>query len=153
MANLKIGDVVEIITSKGLAYAQYAHKHKQYGAMLRVFRRIFVSRPSEIPELVESEPAFMCFFPLGAAVDKGIVAIVEHCALPSNALRFPVFRAGVVDPSTSKVAVWWLWDGEKEWTVGELSEEQRKLSIRGVWNDALLVQRIESGWTPEKDST
>ena len=38
MARLKIGDIVEIKTGKGLVYAQYTHKHQQYGALLRVFR-------------------------------------------------------------------------------------------------------------------
>jgi hypothetical protein len=57
----------------------------------------------------------------------------------------------VIDPSTGKVKVWWLWDGEREWQVGELTEEQRGLSFREVWNDTLLIERIESGWTPETD--
>ncbi|WP_176536262.1 hypothetical protein [Rhizobium sp. L9] len=48
--------------------------------------------------------------------------------------------------------MWWLWDGEKEWRIGQLSAEQHQLSIRGVWNDTLLVERIEFGWTPEIDS-
>lgn len=153
MAKLKIGDVVEIMTAKGLFYAQYTHKHKQYGALLRVCRHSFNTRPCNFSELVEEEPAFMCFFPLSAAVDKGIVLIVSNIALPPNAIKFPTFRAGVVDPATRRVSVWWLWDGENEWRVGDLSAEQRKLPIRGVWNDTLLVERIESGWVPEADPT
>jgi hypothetical protein len=141
MAKLKVGDVVEIKTGKGLAYAQYAHKHKQYGALLRVFGNFYSTRPDNFAELVKSKPAFMCFFPLSAAADQGIVS------------TFPTFRAGVVDPVTRKVSVWWLWDGEKEWRVDELTVEQRRLSIRGVWNDTLLIERIESGWTPERDPT
>lgn len=153
MAKLKIGDVVEIKTEKGLAYAQYAHKHKQYGALLRVFGNFYGTRPSDFAEHVKSKPAFMCFFPLSAAADQGIVLIVDCVALPLEAQTFPTFRAGVVDPATHKVGVWWLWDGEKEWRVGELTAEQRRLSIRGVWNDTLLIERIESGWTPETDPT
>ena len=42
MARLKIGDIVEIETSKGNVYAQYTHKHKQYGALLRVFKLLKV---------------------------------------------------------------------------------------------------------------
>lgn len=152
MVKLKIGDVVEIKTAKGLAYAQYAHKHKQYGALLRVFGDFHDNRPNGFAELVKNKPTFMCFFPLNAAVDQGIVSIVDNVALPTEAQAFPVFRSGVTDPSTRKVGVWWLWDGEKEWRVGDLTAEQRKLSIRGVWNDTLLIERIESGWTPETDS-
>ncbi len=62
MAKLKIGDIVEINTAKGLAYAQYTHKHKQYGALLRVFGRLFDARPDGFVDLINSRPAFMCFF-------------------------------------------------------------------------------------------
>lgn len=153
MARLKIGDVIEIKTKIGLSYAQYAHKHKQYGALLRVFSDSYGSRPEGFAELVKSSPAFVCFFPLNAAVDQGIVSVVGNIDLPVEARAFPTFRAGVVDPATRKVSVWWLWDGEKEWRVGELTAEQRRLPIRGVWNDTLLVERLESGWTPETDPT
>jgi hypothetical protein len=154
MARLKIGDIVEIKTGKGLAYAQYTHKHDKpprYGALLRVFGKFYDVRPSDLTELVRNRPAFMCFFPLGAAVNRSIVSIVGNVAVPLEAQAFPIFRAGVIDPSTRKVNVWWLWDGEREWRVGEITAEQRRLSIRGVWNDTLLVERIESGWTPEMD--
>ena len=153
MAKLKIGDVVEIKTGKGLSYAQYAHRHKQYGALLRVFDNFYDARPDDFDELVKSKLKFMCFFPLSAAIDRDIVSIVDNVALPLDAQKFPTFRAGVVDPATRKVGVWWLWDGEKEWRVGELTVEQRRLSIRGVWNDTLLIERIESGWMPETDPT
>ena len=33
-------------------------------------------------------------------------------------------------------------------TYGELTPEQRKLPIRGVWNDTLLVERIEADGYP-----
>ncbi|GGY20444.1 hypothetical protein [Paludibacterium paludis] len=153
MAKLKIGDIVEIKTGKGLTYAQYTHKHKQYGALLRVFGNFYCARPGDFAELVKNRPAFICFFPLSAAVDQGIVSIVDNVAVQSEAQAFPTFRAGVIDPSTRKVGVWWLWDGEKEWRAGELTAEQRKFPIRGVWNDTLLIERIESGWTPETDPT
>jgi len=57
-----------------------------------------------------------------------------------------------MNPVTRKVDVWWLWDGQEEWKVGDLTAEQRRLSIRGVWNDTLLRDRLESGWRPETDS-
>jgi hypothetical protein len=151
MARLKIGDIVEIKTGKGLVYAHYTHKHLQYGALLRVFRMFYEVRPSDFTELVTNRPAFMCFFPLGAAVNRSLVSIVGNVVVPPEAQAFPTFRGGVANPPTGKVKVWWLWDGEKEWRVGELTAEQRKLSIRGVWNDTLLIERIESGWTPETD--
>lgn len=46
---------------------------------------------------------------------------------------------------------WWLWDGVNEWPIGKLTKEQKHLPFNEVWNDTLLVERIESGWTPETD--
>jgi len=43
---VKIGDIIEIPTSKGLAYAQYTHNHKQrphFGALIRVLDGLFES--------------------------------------------------------------------------------------------------------------
>lgn len=90
-------------------------------------------------------------FPVAAALKQGIVRKVVHCSIPEHACEPPLFRAGVVDPSTGKVETWWLWDGEKEWRVGAITEDQRRLPIRGSWNDTLRVKRIEEGWLPEKD--
>ena len=152
MARLKLGDVVEISTPKGLAYSQYINKHRQYGALLRVFSRLHDRRPDAIGAATD-DVQFICFFPLQAAVDQGIVAVVGNTPVPKEASEFPTFRAGVVDPATGKVAVWWFWDGEKEWRVGTLTPEQRSMPIRGVWNDTILIERIVAGWRPETDST
>ena len=153
MRKVKIGDVVEIRTRQGLAYAHYTHKHKLYGALLRVFNGIHDAPLNTYEDVVTQRPAFSVFFPLSAAVNKKIVSIVGNVAVPSEAQIFPIFRGGTVHPSTHKVEVWWLWDGEREWRVGDLTDEQRTFPILGVWNDTLLIERIESHWTPETDPT
>lgn len=63
----KIGDVIEIPTPRGLAYAQYTHKHPMYGALLRVLRGIYTKRPADFSEVVKQEEHFKAFFPLKAA--------------------------------------------------------------------------------------
>jgi hypothetical protein len=124
-----------------------------YGALLRVFADRKAERPSDLAGVVSGRPTFYCFFPLAAAVQRGIVSIVGHVELSELAKKFPVFRDGVVDPKTGRVAEWWLWDGETERRVGPLTDELRRLPIRGVWNDTILIERILSGWTPENDPT
>jgi hypothetical protein len=135
-----------------LTYAHYTHRHGQYGALLRVLSGKYTARPEEFDDIVTAKPMFMQFFPLGSAITRGIFSIVGNVAVPIEAQPFPVFRSGITDDVTGKVSVWWLWDGHREWKVGELTEEQRRLSIRGVCNDTLLILRIEAGWTPENDS-
>lgn len=147
----QIGDIVEIKTPKGLAYAQYTHKHDEppkYGALIRVLPGLYKSRPSEFSELVQQTERFFVFFPLGAAVARGIVTIVAHEEVPKRCRPFPLFRDGVKNPATGRVETWWLWDGEREWKVGDLKPEQYNLPIRAVWNDTLLIQRIVEGWSP-----
>lgn len=151
MKKLQVGDIVEIATPCGKAYAQLINSHRQYGSLLRVLRGVHNDRPPDLNRLVAGETQFVVFFPLLAAVKARIVEIVGSEQVPEEFKPFPVFRAGVADPKTGKVATWWLWDGDREWKVGALNEELKRLPIRGVWNDTLLVERIVSGWTPQTD--
>jgi hypothetical protein len=143
---VKIGDIVEITTPKGYAYAQYTHKHSTYGALIRVLKGIFKEKPENLLDLISEGYQFITFFPLGAADNRGIVHIVGNLPLPEKSRDFPVFKAGTPN-SNGKVEIWWLWDGEKEWKVGELKEEQKDFPPRGVINDTLLVERISNGWS------
>lgn len=151
MTKAKIGDIIEIPTSKGLAYAQYTHQHPQFGGLIRVFDEIYKGRPENFSSLVNGQVRFSTFFPLQAAIKRGIYKVVAHHEVAGPNRSFPLFRNGVADPKTKKVSVWWFWDGEKEWRVGNITQEQRKLPLLGVWNDTMLVQRIEEGWRPETD--
>lgn len=147
----KIGDVIEIETPKGLAYAQYIHKHDKppkYGALMRVLPGLYKSRPSEFAKLVHQPERFFVFFPLGAAVSRGIVQIVASEDVPVWAHRFPLMRMAGGRDRSGRVLNWWLWDGEREWKVEKLTEEQRNLSIAQVWNDTMLIERIAEGWSP-----
>ncbi|HET9710577.1 MAG TPA: hypothetical protein VFP64_01805 [Pyrinomonadaceae bacterium] len=148
-----IGDLIEIPTAKGFAYAQYTHEHSLMGALIRVFDTVYPSRPENLERLVVGAVRLSTFFPLKAAIHQDIYKIVANHDVSELNRSFPIFRTGIVDPKTKKVSVWWLWDGEKEWKIGDLTPEQRKLPIRGVWNVAMLVQRIEEGWRPEIDHT
>jgi hypothetical protein len=150
--NIKIGDVVEICTRQGRAYAIYTHLHPVYGALLRVFDQLRPVRPFEIADITRSAIRFSVFFPLQAAIENEIVEIVGNVSIPDELKAFPTFRAGMVNPISKQVDKWWLWDGENEWEVGDLTEETRRLPIRGVWNDTLLINRIENGWRPENDA-
>ena len=151
MKRPKIGDIIEIPTAKGLAYAQFTHQHSQFGGLIRVFDTLYEERPDDFSSLVKGDVRFSTFFPLHAAVRRGIYSVVGHEEVASSNKPFPIFRNGVADLKTKKVAVWWFWDGEKEWRVGEITPGQRKMPLLGVWNDTMLVCRIEEGWRPETD--
>lgn len=86
---IRIGDVVEIPTAKGLSYAQMTNKDKKWGALIRVLKGAFEARPQEevLAEISQSETVFVTFFPLQAAVSRGVFEIV------GNGVRFTFSRS------------------------------------------------------------
>lgn len=144
------GDVIEVKTPKGLAYAQFTHKDAVHGALLRVLPGLHATRPSDFTPLVMQRELFLVFFPLGAACNRKLVAIVAEEELPVRCRKFPTFRHGFAD-ADGTVAVWTLWNGKHEWRVTKLSAEEEHLPLLpGTWNDTLLIQRIAEGWRPSE---
>lgn len=150
---IRPGDIFEIPTKKGFAYGQVTHRHKQFGDLVRILPGFFPNPLDSFGAIVNAEELFKTFIPLGAAVHRKVFRIVGNEAVPDFAQQFPIFRDGIQEQSTKQIGSnWWLWDGEKEWRVGSLTPEQRKFPIRAVWNDTLLVERIENGWNPVDSS-
>lgn len=150
---IKVGDVFSIQTAKGKAYFQYTAKNKLMGPLIRVLPGIYMVELTrqELDILTERHTNFWVFFHISAAVKIGSVTKVGNFTVPEHSRSFPLFRSGPPDKN-GHVPNWWLWDGEKSWMIGELTSDQRKLPIRGAWNDTLLISRIEQGWLPEKDT-
>jgi len=147
----RLGDIIEISTPSGFAYAQYTHKHEappRYGALLRVLPGLFVERLEDFTNLVQMQERFWVFFPLGAACSRGIVRVVAEEPHPVWAQAFPKFRAGTPDKA-GKVRVWFVWDGQRHERVDHLDREQQSYPyLTGIWNDTILVNRIVAGWAP-----
>ena len=142
----QIGDVIEIETPQGLAYAQYTHEHREpprYGSLLRVLPGLHSETPSEFAHLVTQHERFSVFFPLGAALQRQLVRIVAREEIPRGNRAFPIFRS-------RQGQVVWLWDGKKEWRARR-RDRWTPRAIAEVWNDTLLIERIASGWRPDDD--
>lgn len=148
----KIGDVFGIQTKIGLALFQVTHRHSQLGHLIRVLEGHFSVCPEDLEVLVTRPHRFLTFFPVTAAEKRGIIRKVGSLGVPESCKAFPVFRAAGATDRKGRVLTWWLWDGSRSWPAGDLSDEQRKLPIRAVWNDTLLIERIDAGWTPESDA-
>jgi hypothetical protein len=149
-----LGDVAEVPTSKGLAYVQYTHHHPDIGQLVRVLPGIRAGRPdlTAFRALVEGPTLYHTFFMLDGELEMGGVVPVGSFSIPPHARDFPVFRAGLPDRTTRKIEHWVFWDGERQWGVGQLTTEQRRMPIRMVIPTAdALAKRIADGWTPETD--
>lgn len=147
-----VGDLIEIPTSKGLAYVQHIFDHKippVYGSLIRVLQGFYKTTPSkeELQKIVALPHRFVGFCPVYHAIKAGIFKLIGNFPVPEFARKFPVFKATQAPPkSDPKEVDWWLWDGEKEWKVGKLSEEDLdKYPYRGVFNDTALITSIETG--------
>jgi hypothetical protein len=150
---LKVGDVIEIETRRGLAYAQYTHRVEGMGYLIRVVEDTFRVRPSCLAAVVRGRTAFKAVFPLQRAVNLKMYELVGNHEVPEEDLAFPVFRQrGFVDRE-GRVHDWYLWDGERTWKLqGGLTAETRKYPLREIINAVLLVERIENRWTHEAES-
>lgn len=153
MARIKIGDVIEIQTTKGYFYAQYTHKDPTYGALIQVNRNPFRERPRDIEDAVLDEVGIVTFFPLSLAIHRNIFARIGNVPVPDGRQEFPVFRiCGGIDRN-GKVKQWKFWDGQNTWPdqwLTELTDEEMELPIEGIWNDTLLIERLEAGWMPRE---
>lgn len=105
----------------------------------------YTSQPATFSGLCLAEPQFSTFFPLGAACSRGLVRVVANEPIAQHLREFPTFRASVKGQD-GVWGPWWLWDGDKEWKVGELKPGMETLPPREVINDTLLFERIVSGW-------
>lgn len=155
-ARAKIGDILEIHTPKGFAYAQVTHVHKEppnYGHLLRIFDGTYQERPADLNMLINQSVQFQTFFPANAAINQNIVSVIGNAMVPSPWSDFPLFRVkGLVDPLTNKAKRWGMWDGDVHTMLDRpLTEAEKKLPILGVVNDTMLIERIINGWQPEYD--
>jgi hypothetical protein len=152
---IKIGDIVEVPTSKGLAYAQVTHihgeEHSSYGPLVRIVPGFFTKRPERFDELVRQKPVAMMFCTLRAAIKSGVCEIVANVPVPEESKKFPLFRGSNNDPGGDAPKKWWFWDGDRTWPVGKISAEQRRMPLREIVDGVLLRERIESGWSPATD--
>ncbi|HYY16452.1 MAG TPA: hypothetical protein VE965_07385 [Gammaproteobacteria bacterium] len=148
----RVGDVIEIPTSKGLAYAQITQKVPKYGPLIHVVEGFWRERPGDLTQIVQAPTRFFTFYPVGTALNRKVVQLAGNIPVPSNRQPFPLLRAaGHILPRSGKVVNWWLWDGNRKWRIPSLPEEQRRLSIAEVVNHTMLVHWLETGWHPDQE--
>ena len=156
MRRVKIGDVIEIPTTKGLCYAHYTHDIPDFCDLIQVKEGFYRERPYDLNDVVNNESTIIIFFPFGPAVYKKIFEVVDTIDVPRRFQKFPTFRVPGINIKNGKTKEWRFWNGVKTWPrkpVCKLTKEQINLPIKEIWNDTLLIERIESGYTPADDPT
>ena len=144
------GDIIEVKTPRGLAYAQYCGKHAKYGDAIRVLPGFFPARPKDWEALLAQE-GYFTFYPVGAAVSQGLVEVAASASIPTGReLPSTYRRAGWRTPE-GKVTAWRICDGPKEVLRTDLSAEEKRLFIAAIWNHEFLVERLVAEWRPDQE--
>jgi len=143
---IKFGDILQILTSQGVAYAQVTHKHPEFGFLIRVFPEFHNEQSKDFSVVVDAEPQFSAFFVVQSAVNQGLLSVVANVPVPVRLQVFPTFRSRNGGPGGSI----WLWNGSEAVRLErEISSEELKHSTRGIISAPLLVERIEKNYRAE----
>ncbi|UOY05999.1 hypothetical protein L0P88_18940 [Muricauda sp. SCSIO 64092] len=142
---IELGDLFELETSKGKAYLQFVKYPKDTSEVekIKVFYSLFQEEPKSIEKMVVSEDYFYLDFPLKAAHKKNIVSFVGNVALDKEFSCPKYYRTENPFGEGWHIVNSETWERE---SVETLTEEQKKLSPWGVWNDTLLIEKLENNW-------
>lgn len=143
---IKLGDVLQVLTSQGVAHAQVTHKHSEFGFLIRVFTGFHNVQPKDFSIVVNGELQFSAFFVVQSAVNQGLLSVVANVPIPERLQLFPAFRSRNGGPGGSI----WLWDGNEALRLErEIYSEELKHPTRGIISAPLLVERIENDYRAE----
>lgn len=143
---VKLGDIVQMLTSEGVSYAQLTHIHSEYRHLIRIFEGRYIKVPKDWAEVVRRPVQFSTFFPLQSAVNQSLVAVVGNHPVPDELASFPTFRSR----NGTRGGSIWLWDGATSTMLDRpLREDEYYLPVRGIVSAPLLVERIETGYRPQ----
>lgn len=151
MRRIKLGDVFKIETQKGNIYLQFADYKKGDCELVRVLEIEQGEDNEQVEYEIGKKELFLVHFPLKVAYKQGIIRFIENFNLPSS-FEVPKKMRSPYTDKDGNILYWHIVDCdtlERE-KVYCLSEEQKKLSPWGMWNDTLLIERLNEGWSLEK---
>lgn len=143
-----IGLVVEVDLDSRPRYVQWCLTHPEWGHMLRVLPS--VAPADDVCALAAGTEDWFAYVDVDELLELPEARPLTVCEVPLASRSHPLMRDGMplgrgrgIDESDS-----WLWDGVREWWVGELTEAQRDFSLREALPAPFLVDRLRRGWTP-----
>jgi hypothetical protein len=155
-----IGDIFEIETLAGLAYVQYTHEDEGMGQLVLVLPGLFSKRPPQLDDLANQKELYYTFYTLEDALRKKQANLVSNHPIPDWAKPLPLVRHPGLEDKSGKPQYWVIFPAGNPLTLEflkktpkftQLSPEQEKLSINGLWSHPYMVRRLAEGWTPERD--
>jgi hypothetical protein len=150
--SIKLGDMFEVETSKGLGYFQVIYSNQKMGECVRAFEEIYPGRINDIDALAAKQHMFITFIPVIYMARIKLAVNVGNAAIPEFAQKLPLFRSGLPDVN-GHVKTWWLSNEEtgEEKKYGPLTPEILPLPRAGIWTPRLLILGIEQGYRLSND--
>ncbi|WP_029038045.1 hypothetical protein [Salinimicrobium xinjiangense] len=145
---IELGDIFELPTGKGFVYLQCVRipeDRRQDVELIRVYYKVHPTQTTDIA-LIQKSSFFYLTFVLQAAYNRKIVEKVGNAPLEPDFKPPRYFRTENIFGEGWHIVDSVNWHRE---TVEELTDEQKKLSPWGGWNDTLLIERMDEGWTLE----
>ena len=138
---VKPGLAFSIICDRGFAIGLYTHKHLRLGELVWLADGFWDEEPTASDVANIRSWRWCVFFPLGAAVRRGLVTPIADVAIPAELVEFPTLRNG------SKRQGWFrLQDGD----LNSLDPTtDASLPIAMLVNDTRLKEMLVTGWEPE----
>lgn len=150
MARKKIetGDIFQLKTGKGYIYLQCVlvpENRRQHVELIRVYYDVHPTPISIIP-LIQESSYFYIRFTLHAAYNRKIVEKTGNLPLEPGFQPPRYFRTQNIFGEGWQIVDSVTW---KRQSFKELTDEQKKLSPWGGWNDTLIKERLDGGWRLE----
>lgn len=152
LPRIKYGDVFEIATNKGFGYFQCVKEAPATECeTIRIFPGTYENiEEANLENLVNEKELYFIQFTLKYAVKKKCIKLIGNFKVPEQVVVPQYYRDKHI--VRGEFISWHIIDSEtlKIRSVKELSDDEKKLSQSGIWNDTLLAERMAEGWTLDK---
>ena len=152
---MQVGDVMEVTTSKGLAYLQFTHEGMNHYKGFQTMRQIdgfFKERPTDLVALADLPTIYHFRCLLKLFIKDKVFTKIGNAPVPRKDREPPSFRSGWHDPANDgKIVGGWISKGSDDYRVVQFTPEQQKFSLDGMWTNPTIIDNLEIGWRPELD--
>lgn len=146
-----VGDVFRLRTDKGVAFFQcvaIAAKKTDLD-VIRVFETVYPTACDiELSRIIEQTKFFFLKYPLAYV----------HKSLRVKQVGFYELDSSVSVPNCNRILIrdnhgkpyWQVWDGKDIYKKTKLSAKEKKYSPLVFWNDEMIANQLDAGFTLEK---
>lgn len=150
MKNSEVGTVYAIKTSIGYGLFQCV-QHDDIGIdVVRVLQPIIQNIGEFSPELLQERERYFIKFTVQAALNRKLILFIGKYNVPSSVKVPKKYRFLDLVPHRN-IRNWYIVDAKTNGMrlISNINEKFLSLSSDGIWNDTLLIERLEEGWTLE----